>query len=109
MMLAGTVTAIHATADLLGEAERRLPAVDPGATAFGATGLGLLGEVGREAYLRWQEATEARVREARSHASRVRELAEVVGHATGGFREAQDSAQRGHRELLAGDDGAGVA
>jgi hypothetical protein len=39
----------------------------------------------------------------------VRELAEVVGHATGGFREAQDGAERGHRELLAGDDGAGVA
>jgi hypothetical protein len=107
-MLAGTVTAIHATADLLGAAERRLPAVDPGATAFGAAGLGLLGEVGREAYLRWQEATESRVREARAHATRVRDLAELVAGVAGGFREVQETAERGHRELT-GDDGPGVA
>jgi hypothetical protein len=83
-------------------------AVNPGATAFGAAGLGLLGEVGREAYLRWQEATEARVREARAHADRVRELAELGGHATVGFRETQQTAERGHREL-GGADGPGVA
>ena len=108
MMLAGTATAIHATADLLDAAEQRLPAVDPGSTAFGASALGLLGEVGREAYLRWQEATAARVREARAHATRVRELAELLGHATAGLREAQETVQRGHRELT-GADGRGVA
>jgi hypothetical protein len=111
MMFAGTVTAFHDTADLLALAEQRLPAVDPGATAFGATGLGLLGEVGREAYQRWREATEARVQEARAHARRVRELAELLGHATGGFRDAQESVRRGHRELddTDGIDGAGVS
>lgn len=108
MMLAGTATAIHATADLLSAAEQTLPAVDPGATAFGATGLGLLGEVGREAYRRWQEATEARIREARAHAARVRELAELVDHAAAGLRAAQETAQRGHRALAAAD-GPGVA
>jgi len=105
MMLAGTVTAIHATADLLGAAERRLPAVDPGATAFGAGGLGLLGEVGREAYLRWQEAIDARLREARAHAARVRELAELVAHATGSLSEAHHSAGRAQRELASDDPG----
>lgn len=108
MMLAGTVAAIHETADLLVAAELRLPAVDPGATAFGAAGLGLLGEVGREAYRCWQQATDARVREARAHAALVRELAEVVKHATGGLNEAQHSAGRAHRELAGADD-AGVA
>src|SRR5690606_4953842 len=109
MMLAGTATAIHATADLLGAAEQGLPTVDPGAAAFGASALGLLGAIGREASLRWQEATEARVREARAHAVRVRELAELVGQATAGLREAQEeAAQRGHRELT-GADGRGVA
>lgn len=108
MMLAGTVTAIHATADLLGAAEQSLPAVDPGATAFGAAGLGLLGAVGRQAYVRWQEATEARVREARAHAARVRELAELAGHAAAGFRETQDAAERGHRDV-AGAGGPEVA
>ena len=106
MMLAGTVTAIHATADLLGDAERRLPAVDPGATAFGARGLGLLGEVGQEAYGHWQAAMNARVREARAHAARVRDLAELVDHAAGGFREAQHSAGQIHRTLA---DEPGVA
>jgi hypothetical protein len=107
MMLAGTVTAIHATADLLGDAERRLPAVDPGATAFGAAGLGLLGEVGREAYVRWQAATDARVREARAHAARVRDLADLVRQATGGLSEAHRSAGEAHRDAAAGE--AGVA
>jgi hypothetical protein len=105
MMLAGTVTAIHATADLLGDAERRLPAVDPGATAFGARGLGLLGEVGQEAYRHWQAAMNARVREARAHAARVRDLADLVDHAMGGFAEAQHSAERAQRDLATGDSG----
>lgn len=108
MMLAGTVTAIHATADLLGEAEQRLPGVDPGATAFGAAAVGLLGEVGRQAYRCWQEATEARVAEARAHAARVRELAELVDHAVAGLHEVQETVQRGHRELAAAD-GPGAA
>ncbi|MBX6749804.1 MAG: hypothetical protein IRY85_09045 [Micromonosporaceae bacterium] len=105
MMLAGTVTAIHATADLLGEAERRLPAVDPGATAFGARGLGLLGEVGQDAYRHWQAAMNARVREARAHAARVRDLADLVDHAAGGFHEAQQSAGQAHRDLASGEPG----
>ncbi len=98
MMLAGTVAAIHATADLLGDAERRLPAVDPGATAFGAGGLGLLGDVGREAYRQWRVALDARAEEARVHAARVRELAELAGQATGGFSEANEEAGRVVRE-----------
>jgi hypothetical protein len=98
MMLAGTVAAIHATADLLGDAERRLPAVDPGATAFGAGGLGLLGDVGREAYRHWRVALQARAEEARAHAARVRELAELATQATGGFREADHEAGRAIRE-----------
>lgn len=105
MMLAGTVTAIHATADLLGDAERRLPAVDPGATAFGARGLGLLGEVGQEAYRHWQAAMNARVREARAHAARLRELADLVDHAVGGFTEAHHSAVQVQRKLASDEPG----
>lgn len=103
-MLAGTVPAIHATADLLDAAEQRLPAAGPGPTAFGAGGLGLLGEVGRAAYQRWQEGVDARLREARAHAQRVRELAELVARATGGFSEAQHGAGRANRELAGADD-----
>lgn len=105
MMLAGTVRAIHATADLLGDAEQRLPAVDPGATAFGARGLGLLGEVGQEAYRQWQAALNARAQEARAHAARVRDLADLVDRAAGRFTEAHQEAGQVHRDLTAGEPG----
>jgi hypothetical protein len=101
-MLTGTVAAIDAVADLLGAAEQRLPAVDPGATAFGAGGLGLLGEVGRGAYLAWQTGLDARVREARAHEARVRELAQLVADATGGLADADHSAGQAHQSSDSG-------
>ena len=101
-MLTGTVEAIDAVADLLGAAEQRLPGVDPGPTAFGAGGLGLLGELGRDAYLAWQSGLEARVREAQAHEVRVRELAQLVADATGGLAEADHSAGQAHRSTDTG-------
>jgi hypothetical protein len=92
MMLADAVEALHTLAERLGAAGQRLAAVDPGAGAFGAGGLGLLGEVGREAYVRFQVALDARVAEARAHAERVREFAEAVGRTAGGFADAEDQA-----------------
>ena len=101
-MLTGTVGAIDTLADLLGAAEQRLPAVDPGPTAFGAGGLGLLAELGRDAYLLWQSGLDARVREARAHGMRVRELAQLVADATGGLAEADRSAGQAHQSTDAG-------
>src|SRR5688572_2457536 len=94
MMLADTVAALHETADLLGEVGSRLTAVDPGAIAFGAGSLGLLGEVGREAHALWQGAIDARVREARDHEERMREFAVAVARAAGGFADAESDAGR---------------
>jgi hypothetical protein len=79
MMLRGIVADLRATAQLLGEAG--LTGVDPGPTAFGAGGPGVLGEVGREAAMRWQSALDARTRETRAHATRVGEVAEAVARA----------------------------
>jgi hypothetical protein len=97
MMLSDTVVAIDAMADLLGAVEQRLPAVDPGARAFGAGGAGLLGELGRDAYLVWQVGLDARVQEARAHGPRVRDLAQLVAEATGGLADADHAAGQGHR------------
>src|SRR5262245_58468725 len=101
-MLRSIVAAIRASADDLAEAQRRLGAVDPGATAFGATGLGLLGEVGRQAHRHWEAALEARVREARAHEERLRDLADLVDRTGGGFAEASESIGRVQRDMDAG-------
>jgi hypothetical protein len=105
MMLTDTVVAIDAVADLLGAVEQRLPTVDPGATAFGAGGVGLLGELGRNAYVVWQVGLAARVHEARAHAPRVRDLAQLVADATGSLADADHSAGQAHRSP---DGGAGA-
>jgi hypothetical protein len=104
MMLNGTVVALDAVADLLGAVEQRLPAVDPGATAFGAGAVGLLGELGRNAYRVWQVGLDARVQEAQAHGPRVRDLAQLVAQATGSLAEADHSAGQAHRRP---DGGAG--
>jgi hypothetical protein len=101
-MLRSTVAAIQATADELAEVRRRLGTVDPGATAFGAVGLGLLGEAGRQAYRHWRAALDARAREADAHAGRLRELADVMSRTDGGFAEASDTVARAQRESEAG-------
>jgi hypothetical protein len=96
--LSGVVAAIRVTGDLLGEAAQQLPAVDPGATAFGAGGPGRLGELGRDLYLQWQRGVDARVREAHAHAARVHDLADLASHTAGGFADANESARSEHRD-----------
>jgi len=96
-MLRSTVAAIQTAADELTEAEQRLRPLDPGAAAFGAGALGLLGDLGREAYRQWQAALDARVREAAEHARRLREFAGMVeraGDALGGAEARAAQTQR---------------
>jgi hypothetical protein len=96
--VSGAVAALRSTADVLGEIGQRLPTVDPGARVFGAGGPGRLGDVGRDLYVQWQRALDARAHEARGHAARVHELADFVTRAAGGFIEANESARRQHRD-----------
>jgi len=96
--LSGAVVAIRVTGDLLGESGQQLPAVDPGADAFGAGGPGRLGDVGRDLYLQWQRGLEARVREALAHSARVQEFADLVSRTAGSFADANDGARGQHRD-----------
>jgi hypothetical protein len=96
-MSGGTDSTLRQTGELFEEAGRRLSVVDPGPTAFGAGGLGVLGEVGHEAYLRWQTALDARSREATAHATRLHEVAVVVARAVAALGDADRDAQRGVR------------
>lgn len=106
--LSGAVVAIRVTGDLLGESGQQLPAVDPGADAFGAGGPGRLGDVGRDLYLQWQRGLEARVREAQAHAARVQEYADLVSRTAGSFADANDSARSQHRDGAAGTTAGGM-
>jgi hypothetical protein len=96
--LSGAVAAIRGTADLLGEAGQRITAVDPGARVFGAGGPGRLGEMGRDLYLQWQRALDARAREAQAHAGRVYDLADLVNQAAEGLTGANEAAGQQQRE-----------
>jgi hypothetical protein len=93
MALTGTAAALHEAADRIDEAARRLATADPGAPAFGGSGAGRLGELGRALHLRWLRAQDARVSEASAHAQRVRQLAELVARASAGLAEADRSAR----------------
>ena len=93
-MLWGTVSRLRETAELLDEAGQRLSVIDPGPTAFGAGGLGLLGDVGHEAYLHWRAALDARSREASAHAGRGHELAQAVTVAAEALSAADSDVQR---------------
>jgi hypothetical protein len=97
--VSGAVAALRGTADVLGDVGQRVPTVDPGARAFGADGPGRLGDVGRELYVQWQRALDARAREAQEHAARVHELASLVARAVGGFIEANESARSQHHDV----------
>src|SRR5690242_2266399 len=92
--VSGAVTALHSTAERLEEGALALTTADPGPSAFGAGAPGRLGEVGRGLNLVWQRALDARVREARRHATRLHELADLAGRAAGGLLEVNQSVRQ---------------
>lgn len=98
--VSGAVGVLRASAEMLGTAGGTLPNTDPGATAFGAAGPGRLGDLGRDLYLQWQRAVDARSREAQAHGSRVYDLADLASRAAGGFAEVDDNARRGQPEVM---------
>jgi hypothetical protein len=97
--ISGAVASLRAAADMLADTARRLPTMDPGATGFGAGGPGRFGDLGRDLYLQWQRAIDARAREADAHGSRMHDLADLASRASGGFREAEESARGGQPEV----------
>jgi hypothetical protein len=96
--VSGAIAAIRIAGDLLGEAAQQLPGADPGAAPFGAGGPGRLGEISRDLYLQWQQALDARAREAYDQAVRLHELADVTSGTARRFADANDSARSLHRD-----------
>jgi hypothetical protein len=67
---------LESAADVLTTVDRSLPALDVPAGAFGATGVGTPGRVGRQLQAHWRAVLDARAREA---ADVVTRLSEMVG------------------------------
>src|SRR5262245_36062971 len=96
--VSGAVSALRATAEMLDEANRALPAADPGATAFGAGGPGRLGDTGRDLYLLWQRTLDSRAREAAAHSARLQDLADLATQAAGGLHEVNQKANQNAKQ-----------
>lgn len=97
--LGAAAASLRAGAGMLGEAQRRLGALDPGPRTFGASGAGRLGDLSHDLYLLWQRSLEARMREAAAHATRLHEAAEAVARAGGGYVEIDETARRSQPEV----------
>jgi hypothetical protein len=97
--LAGTVHALRLAGDAVADAGSRLLASAPGPAAFGAGGPGQLGELGADLYRLWQNAVEARAREAAAHAARLHEAADAVSTAAGGYGDVDEAARRAQPEV----------
>jgi len=98
-MSGNAVARLRAAADAMHDFGQQFSTVDPGPSAFGAGGPGRLGELGRELYLVWQGAFDARVSEATAQAERLAELADATARAGDGYAEADESARRQHPEV----------
>jgi hypothetical protein len=97
--LAGATGVLRGAAETLAGASARLVMLDPGGHAFGAGGPGRLGDVGRELYLHWQRALDARAREAAAHSGRLDEAADALARAAGGYVDVDDVAGRSQPEV----------
>lgn len=97
--LAGTVNALRQAGDTVAEAGAHLLALEPGPTAFGATGPGQLGVLGGELHEIFQYALDARSREASAHAARLHDAADAVVRAAGGYGDVDEAARRAQPEV----------
>src|SRR5688572_26323649 len=97
--LAGAISALRQAGEMLAESSGRFTAVDPGPAAFGAAGPGRLGDLGRDLYLQWQRALDARAREAAAHGARLAEAADAVARASGTYYDTDESARRSQPEV----------
>lgn len=89
--LSETARTLRRVAAMLADAGTRLPAVDPGAAAFGIGGVGRLADLGQDLSVQWQFALQARAREAAEHAARLEEIGDAVARAGGRYAEVEDT------------------
>ena len=87
---------LAAAGDRLADAGATLGGRDPGARAFGASGPGRLGELGRDLHALCADALAARAREAAAHGARLADVAATVRAAAAAYAAADEAAQARH-------------
>jgi hypothetical protein len=85
---------LESAADVLTTVDRSVPALDVPAGAFGATGVGMPGRVGRQLHAHWRAVLEARAREAADVAARLSEMARASRATQRAYADADEAVAR---------------
>ena len=85
---------LDSAADMLTTVDRSVPALEVPAGAFGATGIGTPGRVGRQLHAHWRAVLEARAREAADVAARLSEMAEALRTTRRAYADADEAVAR---------------
>jgi hypothetical protein len=85
---------LESAADVLTTVDRSIPALDVPAGAFGATGVGTPGRVGRQLHSHWRAVLEARAREAADVATRLSEMARALRTTQRAYVDADEGVAR---------------
>lgn len=91
---------LESAADVLTTVDHSIPALDVPAGAFGATGVGMPGRLGRELHAHWRSVLQARAREAADVAARLSEMAQALRTTQRAYADADEAvARRVEREI----------
>jgi hypothetical protein len=85
---------LEAAADMLTTVDRSVAALDVPVGAFGATGVGIPGRVGRQLHAHWRAVLEARGREAADAATRLSEMAGALRTTQRAYADADEAVAR---------------
>jgi hypothetical protein len=85
---------LESAADVLTTVDHALPALDVPAGAFGATGVGTPGRVGRQLHDHWRAVLEARAREAADVAARLSEMAGALRTTQRAYADSDEAVAR---------------
>jgi hypothetical protein len=85
---------LESAADVLSTVDRSIPALDVPAGAFGATGVGMPGRMGRRLHVHWRAVLEARAREAADVAARLSEMARALRTTQRAYADADEAVAR---------------
>jgi hypothetical protein len=85
---------LESAADVLTTVDRSVPALDVPAGAFGATGIGTPGRIGRQLHAHWRAVLDARAREAADAAARLSEMARALRTTQRAYADADEAVAR---------------
>jgi Excreted virulence factor EspC, type VII ESX diderm len=85
---------LESAADVLTTVDHSIPALDVPVGAFGATGVGMPGRVGRELHAHWRSVLQARAREAADVAARLSEMAQALRTTQRAYADADEAVAR---------------